>query len=592
MATKKTYLFKSTPTTKRRQLFGGASAQVTADVVKNSLSINTTAAGLQTDLNTMYQGSNLAGKVTGVGNYGWQKFVVEQSGTYTAVVRGGSGGTCNETACSVNAVTGATGGTPTVGYYKKGGRGAKIVGTFHASAGDVLYLLVGFHGNDQYGSFGAGGGGASVILRENPNGQYTLTPANKKVEVLIVAGGGGGSAGGKPGNSRAGVLDGRDAVVTNGTSTNGGVIITSGNTSASGGGLTGDGTNHTAQAFSILSGTIGKGSTSSCSTWGSGGGAQGSGGGGGGYSGGNAADSNSATTGSGGYGGTSYINPAIVTQVSRGYATVAEDGSRDLVNPWNAYGAIELSLESVEKWILAQDEDGIKYFDGFSDTGGGKYPSATNTWLPLPDDVILGEQAYKDYGKFVITNRTGLKDDAKFLVMSPEESTDIAIRGNVNQAMVKQTSDANLGDTSLIKSVTYTGNLSGTIIKFAISKNSGKTWQTFNGTSWVDIDIEDRQVFYDSGYDLSLIGSIPVEKWNEYNAKNLRFAFTLTQTAATTATILNTITMLRDLTGSWRKAKEEDGYYEYTSTDNLKVTFSKTGNYKVNYLDNLGSAED
>lgn len=45
-----------------------------------------------------------------------------------------------------------------------------------------------------------------------------------------------------------------------------------------------------------------------------------------------------------------------------------------------------------------------------------------------------------------------------------------------------------------------------------------------------------------------------------------------------------------DLTASWRHCTEDQAMYEYISDTELKVTFLKEENYKVNYLDELTSS--
>lgn len=45
-----------------------------------------------------------------------------------------------------------------------------------------------------------------------------------------------------------------------------------------------------------------------------------------------------------------------------------------------------------------------------------------------------------------------------------------------------------------------------------------------------------------------------------------------------------------DLTASWRHCTEDQAMYEYISHTELKVTFLKEENYKVNYLDELTSS--
>lgn len=184
----------------------------------------------------------LAGKVEGFG-YGWQKYVVPSSGKCRFTVRGAAGGLVGNNGATIDPVTGALSGS-----IKKPGRGAKLVGEAKLKKGDILYLLVGMRGwCNTYQDWGGGGGGASVVLLDNPSGAYTLTPLNRKVDVLFVAGGGGGS----PDDAYS--TPGTDASYTNGTNTNGG----STSRASGGAGLTGNGVSGSmGYARSILSGGV------------------------------------------------------------------------------------------------------------------------------------------------------------------------------------------------------------------------------------------------------------------------------------------------------------------------------------------------
>lgn len=186
--------------------------------------------------------SLLAGKVEGFG-YGWQKFIIPTSGKCKFIVRGAAGGLVGANGAKIDPVTGALSGN-----IKKPGRGAKLVGEAKLKKGDILYLLVGMRGwCNTYQDWGGGGGGASVVLLDNPSGAYTLTPLNRKVDVLFVAGGGGGS----PDNACANVNS--DAIYTNGTNTNGGTS----RSAIGGAGLTGNSSNGSqGYARSILSGGV------------------------------------------------------------------------------------------------------------------------------------------------------------------------------------------------------------------------------------------------------------------------------------------------------------------------------------------------
>lgn len=304
-----------------------------------------------------------------------------------------------------------------------------------------------------------------------------------------------------------------------------------------------------------------------------------------GYSGGNASD------GTGGNGGTSYINPSLVKEISRGYATVAEDSDRNLTNPWTAYGFIEIELGRPEtKLILAKDEEGFKYFDGEDNIDGTKNATFTNQWKLIPGvntESDLTEHIYAQYGLPIITNKDNLQDKVKFLVASTEPDEVISVGGNVNQAIIEQVKDVSISDVSEILSMTSTDNLTNIDVRFAVSKNSGKSWQTYGVGSWVDIDITDRVTFAGVGYNLSQFSTIPVADWNSYGAKTIRFSFIITQNSFNGSTIIDNISIVSNLVGSWKHFKESEASYEYISDSEFKVTFNEGGNYKVNYLDSL-----
>lgn len=542
------------------------------------IAMATSESNTQARINETYLSDpNLNGKVIGIG-YGWQKYIVPSGGKIKFMVRGAAGGcTGNGSSFKIDPVTGDISGTG-----NRPGRGAKICGETKVKKGDILYILVGMRGwCNQWSDWGGGGGGASVILIDNPAGTYTFAPVNRKVDVLVVAGGGGGTFDNTTGETRYG----KDAVLTNGTNTNGG----SSNYARGGAGLTGNGSSGSGgnPAYSLLSGTP---ITTSLNTihqggWGGGGGCYNGGGGGGGYSGGSASDS------VGGNGGTSYINPNLCTEISRGYATVAEDRDRNLINPWTAYGFVEIELGRDEgKFILVHDSDGYKYFDGSEDIHGTSIPGVTNKWQLLPDQSNITDAIYAMYGARVITNADGLQNHVRFLVSSPEPQESIVIDGHIAGTIVKLTNDASLADVSVLTSISATTNLTGTLTKFAVSKDQGATWQTYDSGAWIDIDISNTTIFRDNGYDMAFFSAIPLTDWQAYNPKTLRFAFYISQNANTGSNpILSSIDYIADLVGSWAHFKEAQASYEYITDDTVEITFKEAGNYKVNYLDSLSS---
>ena len=59
------------------------------------------------------------------------------------------------------------------------GRGARMIGTFNLSKGEIIQMLIGQEGGIDKGLYGSGGGGGTFVVRGS------ITP-------LIIAGGGGG----------------------------------------------------------------------------------------------------------------------------------------------------------------------------------------------------------------------------------------------------------------------------------------------------------------------------------------------------------------------------------------------------------------
>lgn len=270
---------------------------------------------------------------------------------------------------------------------------------------------------------------------------------------------------------------------------------------------------------------------------------------------------------------------------------MAEDSTRNLTNPWTAYGFVEVELgRDDNKFIISKDDTGFKWFNGKDTIDGNTNTSFTDKWETIPNvttEADLTEDIYKQYGNTIITNKDGLQDNTKFLVMSKEAQEKINISANINKAVVEQKNDISISDVSELKTMEVVADLTDLDIKFAVSKNSGKTWQTYNSGNWTDIDIKDRDAFSTNGYTLSQFNSIPVIDWNNYKAKTLKFAFIITQNGSNKNTIIDNIRIIADLLGSWKHYTEAQATYEYISDTELKVTFIEGGNYKVNYLDSL-----
>ena len=225
----------------------------------------------QVQVNSAYTGSTLQGFVT-INTQGIQEWTVPATGNYTIDARGAKGG---------------GDGVP--------GNGAKMVGTFSLTAGQVLKIVVGQLGikeNDYIVTYHAGGGGGGSFVYNNTSST-----------LLVAAGGGGGN--GSDNGGYGGISTYTDS--NTGSAGNGGSIAPEGNSGAgySGNGILG-GHNGTTIAYSFLNGAVGGvgasgGGTGYGGFGGGGGEGYADGGGGGGYSGGN-----TQSNGLGGFGGGSY----------------------------------------------------------------------------------------------------------------------------------------------------------------------------------------------------------------------------------------------------------------------------------------------
>jgi len=545
----------------------------------------TTFANVKSAFDLTYPiSSNLYNEVKAIG-YGWQKWVVPRSMSAEIMVRGGCGGH----GANINAVLDQSTGfyTDPNNLSNRGGRGAKLIGKIKLNKGDILYILVGLRGfckgNEDHGGFG---GGASCIFRENPLGSYTFTPVNKKVDVLMVAGGGGG-AGDKDGGGSANnpTRMGGDASFLNGINTNGG-LSRPGEFVTGGAGLTGNSTNGDMQPnFNLLSGTPrdstdSRGTSNSiAATWGGGGCPDDPGGGGGGYSGGNsglAPDNNERR----GLGGTSYINPAYVTEVFRGYEA---DVSK---NPYSIPGSIIISggRDDDEKF-LAQDSEGNKYWN-----------PTTKNWDLIPTnpfgDILITD--FINYGWGENEGLAGLvPGEVTFYCSSPRATKDLTIHGLARYQVVKSNIELNVAQIDIFRNWVIRGLHSSVSIKCAVSADYGITYQILSNYQWTAIDIDDRETFWGYGIPLTDLNTILNEKWKELRARSLRFAFIIDQNSLFGNPVLTGLDLNADLVGAWRKAIHGTQYdYEYIASDLVKIIFNQGGNYKVNYLDKVIESDE
>jgi len=534
--------------------------------------------------------------------FGWQKWVVPRNMTAEIVVRGGCGGHSAASTAVLNQSTGLY----TSGNGLRGGRGAKLVGKLKLTKGEILYILVGLRGLCWlWGTIvGANGGGASCVLRENPQGNYTFNPTNKKVDVLFVAGGGGAAADSDPARLTNDLNAlGKDASPNNGLTTNGGILTGTPlhqHTECPGAGLSGNAESYTntvathdkLKTYNLLSGTpsnttssrssYGKSVLNPWATWGGGGGHLNGGGGGGGYSGGNVIGTfvTPGSLGFAGDGGTSYINPNYITEVFRGYETNVA------MNPYSIPGSVVITGgRDTTETLIAVDSEGNKRWNNINKVWE-LHP--TNPYGDIYPSTFLDAGNTETYDSF-----EGLiPGDVKFYCSSPNLNKYLMIDGLARYQVITSTTELNMSQIDQIKNWNVKGLHASANIKCAISTDGGLSYKILSNYNWISIDIRDRELFWSQGISLADLNTIPSEKWLEGRPLSFRFAFIINQNYLYEQPVLSGIEVVSDLVGAWRKAIHGSQYdYEYIASDLAKITFNQAGSYKVNYLDKVIESE-
>lgn len=509
-----------------------------------------TSAMTQADMDGLYKGTSLEGKVTAL--KGWQQYTVEKTALYKFVVQGSQGGH-----------HGTTDINNPINY---GGRGACLTASFLLHKNDVLYICVGEPGFcNNTSDWGGSGGGASCVFLKDTSGvsQYTFTPANAKIIPLIVAGGGAGQSDFSYGQTSGAVYTSQDisndscalnAKITDGTVTTGG----SGRYAYNGGqGLTGG----YSAAYSLLGGcAILSDRSYYYSGFGGGGLPFNGGGGGAGWSGGNFSDGYPS------YGGTSHIESTAI---------MVERKLADWVKGKTVPGSVTMTvLSSPNKKIIAKDADGYKKYDKDSDSWGLIDPQTE------PDSA-----SFDSNGVSTAASVTGLKSPVKWLVKSDLADELLFIGGLLNRVVVKSTYDLDLSTVSQISKITADSDVTDMNVACAFSTDSGKTWKTYASGSWPVLDITDKAAFAEKGVNLSDVTSVPFRALLDLDGSStIRLAFCVSETAARSGDFLKALSLTGIKLSGWESTVPGTDYtYRYSSPQTLEVTVLKDGDYKINY---------
>ena len=200
-------------------------------------------------------------------------------------------------------------------------------------------------------------------------------------------------------------------------------------------------------------------------------------------------------------------------------------------------------------------------------TDGSIQPEVTATVYDSPLTRLTGDVE-------LVTSST-TNTDKKFVTEDQEKDVLVIASSNINIKSVE-----NINRIEVDSTVS-----NGGIAKLVLSFDDGKTWNTFIGDEWYNIDLTKTDLLQ-YGILPSAISTITTEKWAEIRgiSNKLKFAYYMKQeTTSSVVKILELRTNI-DMKGSWKKAIHGTDYdYEYPSNEEILVSILSNGDYKINY---------
>lgn len=163
---------------------------------------------------------------------------------------------------------------------------------------------------------------------------------------------------------------------------------------------------------------------------------------------------------------------------------------------------------------------------------------------------------------------------------------DATIKGiKTTQSVARANRDIPLDETLEINSVKLTSV--GTV-RVVMSRNSGFTWQVFDGLNFNDINISDLGAFRNLGMTAETLNSITKAQWAQYRdgSNVIRFAYFIERATYSVSSGTDVVTMDSNMAARWIPAATTDYTYEFdTSAQAYNIVFLKAGSYKIRYLD-------
>lgn len=218
----------------------------------------------------------------------------------------------------------------------------------------------------------------------------------------------------------------------------------------------------------------------------------------------------------------SFVNPTLGTTAltlsnNKSYAFIPEQ------DKGKSYTIREGSYMQVDIKYLIVDSNDIKHWDSASEA----YVKVSELPLTAEKFQIYGDDIYRK-------ERTGIISESPILkIWSPIENIEVPTITQVikpKPIIVNMREDILFNEeyieniNNVVLSLENTGNVS---ILFIVSTDCGITWKSWNGESWILIDIDNIEDIKNKGMSNSDIQSITEAQWTslDISHKRIRFAW-------------------------------------------------------------------
>lgn len=176
---------------------------------------------------------------------------------------------------------------------------------------------------------------------------------------------------------------------------------------------------------------------------------------------------------------------------------------------------------------------------------------------------------------------------------------DLIIESNLSQVsinglqeysvVVKAKNDISINGVESLDSVTFKNFTGGNgLAKLAVTFDSGITWNAYNGTEWITVDVDNKEDFALNGMDKTMVNTLSNAelKIPRNNSNFIRFAYLLQRPLHVDVAKNDSIELKVTMLGYNEIAPNNAFDYGYNAlTKTLTYSFKNSGTFTVNYVD-------